>query len=107
MSDEPEIRVQECGDCHGVFLPRPGSCPRCGSRKTVEARRPARGHVIAFTELAYPPPGFPSPHRLSLIELADSIRVLGTWEGPAISLGDEVVVRPTPTGYRAEPARPK
>lgn len=102
MTDEPTLPLAQCNDCHGVFLPRAGACPRCGSRRTTEVARSARGRVLAAIELANPPAGFAAPHRLALVELAESVRVLGRWEGAPLAIGDAVVVRLDSGTYRFE-----
>jgi hypothetical protein len=70
------LLVSRCGACHSRFLPRSGPCPRCGSVEVFPETLPAAGVVLAATELQAPAAGWTAPHRLVLIELAQSVRVL-------------------------------
>lgn len=75
---ETRVDVLRCGACHVAFVPPRSRCPRCGSAELTEGTVPAHGEVLAATELAFPPPGFPAPHRLVLVELEEGVRVLAT-----------------------------
>ncbi len=76
MIEPTEILVSRCSTCHGRFLPRPGPCPFCGSREVAPESLPGEGRVLAATELTSPSAGWPAPHRLVLVELAQAVRVL-------------------------------
>jgi hypothetical protein len=90
VSDPVAILVARCGTCHGRFLPRPGPCPYCGSREVTPEPVPPEGRVLAATELASPMAGGPAVHRLALVELAQSVRILALVDGP-LPLIDSVV----------------
>ncbi len=76
MIPTPMLLVSRCESCHSRFLPRPGPCPRCGSSAVRPQEIPPEGRVLAATELTAPAPGFPSPHRIALVEALDGIRFL-------------------------------
>jgi uncharacterized OB-fold protein len=87
------VAVRRCADCHSAFLPRPGACPRCGSTRVTAGSVGAAGRALAAVELQYPPPGFAPPHRLVLVELAESIRLLAGSPNVLPAPGDSVAVR--------------
>ena len=99
MNAAEPILVRQCADCHSLFLPRPGSCPRCGSRATTPAAVPPEGEVLASVQVDSPPAGFPPPHRLAIVELSGSVRILGRVEGDLPTIGQRAVVRPEGAGY--------
>jgi uncharacterized OB-fold protein len=86
------IVVSRCGACHSRFLPRSGPCPRCGSVEVFPASVPAVGVVLAATELKVPPAGWTAPHRLVLVELAQSVRVLAVGDSELPRTGAKVTV---------------
>ncbi len=90
MTGGRDVLVSRCTSCHGRFLPRAGPCPYCGSREVAPESLPPEGTVLAATELVNPSAGWPSPHRLVLVELAQSVRVLAIASGP-LPAADEVV----------------
>jgi uncharacterized OB-fold protein len=92
MSAPGTILVSRCESCHGRFLPREGPCPRCGSRSISPLGLPAFGVVVAAVELAAPAAPWPAPHRLALVELEESVRVLALVGGPLPHRGDRVGV---------------
>ncbi len=92
MSASSTLEISRCSSCHGRFLPRPGACPRCGSGDVTRHRVPAKGLVLAATELTAPARGWTAPHRLALVELAEGVRVLVLVEGPLPGHGAEVTV---------------
>ena len=93
MTPAGSVAVRRCADCHSAFLPRPGACPRCGSTRVTTGSVGAGGRVLAAVELHYPPPGFATPHRLVLVELAETIRLLAESPGHLPAPGDPVTVR--------------
>lgn len=93
MSELPPIPIVRCEHCHGRFLPHPGPCPRCGSTELRLGEVPASAVVLAATELHAPAAGWPSPHRLAIVEAAESVRILAVVRGPMPSLGGVVEVR--------------
>lgn len=88
----PPILVSRCGHCHGRFLPRPGPCPRCGSLETVPNPVDPIGTVRAATSLEAPAAGWRAPHRLALVELAESVHVLAVVDGELPPIGAVVAV---------------
>jgi uncharacterized OB-fold protein len=84
--------IRRCVSCHGRFLPRPGLCPRCGSRSIAPYEIAPRGRVLAATELSAPAPGWPAPHRLALLEAEDGVRLLAHVPGPLPPLGSTVAI---------------
>lgn len=93
MTDgETSLVVRRCTECHGHFLPRVGPCPHCGSTSTESETIDAVGTVLAMTEVTVPPPGWESPHRLALVELAHQVRLLALVSGPAPANGDRVQI---------------
>jgi uncharacterized OB-fold protein len=100
------IELSRCGACQSRFLPTDGACPKCGSNDVQRYSAPALGTVLAATELTAPAEGWPSPHRLALVEMPEAVRLLAVIEGPLPSPGDVVAVRKDGDVYRAtsEPA---
>lgn len=93
MSGLPPIAAIACDHCHSRFLPRAGRCPRCGSERLTRIELPPAGIVLAATQVEVPPSGWASPHRLVLVELAESVRLLALVEGELPALGAPVAVR--------------
>jgi uncharacterized OB-fold protein len=93
MTEAAPIRIVRCEHCHGRFLPGPTACPRCGSRELVAGEVPARASVLAATELHAPAAGWPTPHRLAIVEAAEQVRILAVVPGPLPVVGDVVEVR--------------
>jgi uncharacterized OB-fold protein len=105
MSDVP-IELRRCETCRARFLPTDGPCPRCGSTDVQGYPSPPLANVLASTELLSPPPGWSAPHRLALVELPESVRLLAIVDGPLPAPGTVVSVRLEGAVYRAasEPA---
>jgi uncharacterized OB-fold protein len=104
MSEPSPIAILRCEHCHGRFLPRPGGCPRCGSRDLRPGEIPATAHVLAATELLAPATGWPTPHRLAIVEAEEQVRILAVVSGPLPALGDVVEVRRRGELYEIGPA---
>ena len=45
----PEVICSRCQDCGEYFFPQRLVCAKCQSRRTVEAKVPARGTLYSFT----------------------------------------------------------
>ncbi len=86
----PPIDLSRCSSCHSLYFPTAGPCPRCGAREVSVEKCPALGVVLAATELSNPPEGFSAPHRIALVELVESARVLAIVDGPLPVAGDTV-----------------
>ncbi len=101
MSDAvPTLELSRCEACHHRYVPTDGPCPKCGAARAQPYPVPDAGRVVAVTELAYPAPGWPAPHRLALLEVADGVRLLGVIDGPAPPVGAPVRVRLDGATYR-------
>lgn len=100
MTVLPEILVTRCESCHGRFVPRPGPCPYCGSRQVGPEALPPEGRVLAAIELASPSAGWPAPHRLALVELAQAVRVLALAPDPLPTVDDLVGIERDGEVYR-------
>ena len=100
----PAILVSRCPSCTLRYLPRAGPCPKCGAQTAVPYGLPPFGTVLARTELSSPAAGWPSPHRLALVELADAVRVLTIVDGPLPEAGSRVEVRRDGEVYHATAA---
>jgi uncharacterized OB-fold protein len=98
----PDLVVARCLSCHGRSLPRPGPCPRCGATDLQPEPIPPEGEVLAATELLAPSAGWPAPHRLALIVLAEEVRILAVVEGPLPAIGGRVRVRAAGDHFVAE-----
>jgi len=98
------LAIVRCEHCHGRFLPHPGPCPRCGSTDLVPEVVPATAVVLAATELLAPSTGWTSPHRLAIVEAAESVRVLAIVRGPLPATG--AVVEVTRKGDQYEVGEP-
>lgn len=95
--------LTRCDSCHGRFLPADTPCPRCGSTHTQAYPVPPLGRVMAATELTAPAPGWTSPHRLALVEVADGVRVLAISGEFSLGPGDAVELELDGGVYRARP----
>lgn len=97
------MELVRCRSCQTRFLPTDGPCPKCGSKECTPYATSAIGKVLAATELHYPASGWHAPHRLALIEMADTVRVLAIVDGPLPVAGALVEVRHEEAVYRARP----
>jgi uncharacterized OB-fold protein len=97
----PVVELSRCEACRSPFLPTDGPCPRCGSSDVRPFSSPALGAVIASTELTTPAEGWPAPHRLALVEMPESVRLLAIVDGPLPVVGTIVSVRRDGAVYRA------
>ena len=95
------IALSRCEACGARFLPSAGACSRCGSDKVVSYSAPALGTVLAATELTSPAEGWHAPHRLALVELPESVRLLAILDGGLPTPGTIVGVRKDGEVYRA------
>ncbi|MCI4365878.1 MAG: hypothetical protein L3K10_07480 [Thermoplasmata archaeon] len=102
MTEVP-LLVTRCGSCTLRYLPRAGPCPRCGASNPLPFSVPPLGSVLAATELTSPAAGWPAPHRLALVELAESVRVLAIVEGELPSIGSTVEVVHDVETYHTRP----
>ena len=103
MTTGNTLELRLCRSCHHRFLPSDGPCPKCGSSDLAPFSVSGVGKVLAATELHYPASGWESPHRLALVELADSVRVLTVVDGPVPTPGTLVEVQRDGDLYRARP----
>jgi uncharacterized OB-fold protein len=95
--------LSRCESCRSRFLPTDGPCPRCGSLDVRAYTAPALGAVLAATELTTPAEGWKAPHRLALIEVPESVRLIAIVDGPLPTVGDVVSIRHDAGVYRASP----
>jgi uncharacterized OB-fold protein len=95
------LELARCLACQVRYLPGDGPCPNCGSSHHERYPAPARGIVLAGTELVHPATGWPSPHRLVLVEVVDSVRLLAIVDPDLPPVGAVVSVRKDGDVYRA------
>jgi uncharacterized OB-fold protein/acyl dehydratase len=78
-----ELRIQRCGGCGALRHPPGPACPRCGSIGKAEYQVAAgTGTVHSYVVHHHPPvPGKELPIVVSLIELAEGVRMLGELTG--------------------------
>jgi uncharacterized OB-fold protein len=100
------LLVSRCASCTLRYLPRAGPCPKCGASSPIPFSVPALGSVLAATELANPAAGWPTPHRIALIELAESVHVLAIVDGSLPSIGGAAEVERDGDTYRAHSPPP-
>jgi uncharacterized OB-fold protein len=100
------LLLSRCGSCTLRYLPRTGPCPKCGTSNPIPFAVPPVGMVLAATELLHPAAGWPSPHRIALIEMAESVRVLAIVEGELPAIGRPVEIERDGETYRAHLAPP-
>jgi uncharacterized OB-fold protein len=100
------LLVSRCESCTLRYLPRAGPCPRCGASRPLPLSIPPDGVVLAATELSNPAAGWPTPHRIALVELAESVRLLAIIEGGMPANGTSVVVSHEGEAYHARVAPP-
>jgi len=98
---ESGLTLAKCSTCHARFAPREGPCPRCMATTVETFVVPGVGTVLAATSLEVPPPGWPSPHLLAVVELEDAVRLLVLPQPPLPSPGDRVQVVPDGPVYRS------
>jgi len=96
------LSLGKCSTCHARFVPVDGPCPRCGSGSTERYSSPGVGTVLASTSLEVPPPGWPGPHPLTLVEVEDGVRLLAIPDLPLPPAGTLVEVRAEGALYRAK-----
>jgi uncharacterized OB-fold protein len=96
----PPLLLSRCESCSLRYLPREGPCPRCGAVRPAPLPVPPVGHVLAATELLSPAAGWPSPHRLALVEVAEAVRLLARVDGELPALGATVGVTKDGEAYR-------
>jgi uncharacterized OB-fold protein len=102
MSAVPDtIELSRCEVCRARFLPTDGACPKCGSTEVHPYASPALGTVLAATELTSPAEGWPSPHRIALVEMPESVRLFAIVDGSLPGAGTVVSVRREGEVYRA------
>jgi uncharacterized OB-fold protein len=101
------LSISRCGECHSRFLPRSGPCPRCGSVEIFPESLPSVGVVLAATELHAPSAGWTAPHRLVLVELAQSVRVLCVTSEELPGIDAKVVVARDGDLYRCGSSSPR
>ncbi|MGA8543187.1 MAG: zinc ribbon domain-containing protein [Thermoplasmata archaeon] len=102
MNAPPEtLELSRCEMCRARFLPTDGACPKCGSTDIRSYGAPPLGTVLAATELSAPAEGWHSPHRLALVEMPETVRLLAIVEGPLPTRGTVVTVRREGEVYRA------
>jgi uncharacterized OB-fold protein len=97
------LLVSRCGSCTLRYVPRAGPCPRCGASTPLPLSIPPYGIVLVATELTSPAQGWRSPHRIALVELSESVRVLAIVAGVLPAGGTPVVVVRDGETYRASP----
>ena len=97
------LELTQCSSCRVRYVPSDGPCPHCGSREHAPYSVPALGKVLVATELVNPAEGWTAPHRLALVELSDSVRLLAIVEGTLPVPGAVVSVRSDGPVYRARP----
>jgi len=103
MISEATLELARCQSCQARFLPADGPCPKCGSFQCTPYSTSAVGKVLAATELHYPAAGWHAPHRLALIEVADSVRLLAIVDGTLPVSGALVEIRREKDVYHARP----
>lgn len=59
--------------------------------------------MLAATELSVPPPGWPRPHRLAILEAVDGVRLLAVVDGPLPLPGQMMTIGRDGETYRASP----
>ena len=96
----PDLVISHCPSCMLRYLPRAGPCPKCGMTEVQPLAIPPRGRVVAATELTSPSPGWPSPHGIALVELAQGVRLRAIVAGPLPDSGAVVTVTRDGETYR-------
>jgi hypothetical protein len=102
-SEPAPLVLGKCSTCHARFVPIDGPCPRCGSPATEPYPSPGIGKILAATSLEVPPPGWPAPHRLALVEVEDGVRLLVVPDAPLPEVGSLARVVADGPIYRARP----
>lgn len=100
----PTVELARCGTCHLRFVPADGVCPRCASAEVTTFRVPALATVLAATSIVYPSAGWPSPHRVALVELAEAVRLVAIADEPLPAAGEIVELFAGPTAFRVRRA---
>ena len=97
------LELTQCSSCRVRYVPSDGPCPHCGSREHEPYSVTALGKVLVATELVNPAEGWTAPHRLALVEMSDSVRLLAIVDGSLPVPGAVVSVRKEGEVYRARP----
>lgn len=101
-----ELELAVCASCAFRFLPADRVCPRCASPDLETLRVPPHGVVLASTEVLYPAEGWSAPHRLALVEVADSVRFLAAVAPPLPPAGTAVEIVAGPGHFLARTVGP-
>jgi uncharacterized OB-fold protein len=101
---EDALLVHRCARCGARFFPEPRACPRCGWWEWAPDAVPARGVVLAATELTAPAEGWSAPHRLVLVECGGEARVLAVSDIELPPAGANVRVVRDERVYRVVPS---
>ena len=97
------LELTQCSSSRHRYVASDGPCPHCGSREHAPYSVPALGKVLVATELVNPAEGWTAPHRLALVEMSDSVRLLAIVDGSLPTTGAVVSVRKDGEVYRARP----
>ena len=102
------LELYRCDSCQWRYVPTDSPCPHCGAPGRTPFVASGLGRVAAATELVNPSEGWPAPHRLALVELAESVRLLAIVDEALPAVGSIVSVRRDGEVYRArsEPVPP-
>ena len=72
-----ELRVQQCSECSALSHPPKPICSACGSFELGHLAVSGAGTVYSHVTFHKPPsPGFDEPYNVSVIELAEGVRLV-------------------------------
>jgi 3-oxo-4,17-pregnadiene-20-carboxyl-CoA hydratase alpha subunit len=89
-----ELRIQKCLACGRLRHPPGPMCPSCGSRTPGYVVASGDGTVFSYVVHHHPAvPGRDLPFIVVLVELAEGVRMVGSFTGDEVRIGQPVRVR--------------
>jgi len=89
-----ELRIQKCQRCGRLRHPPGPMCPSCGSATPGYVVASGDGTVFSYVVHHHPPvPGRELPFIVVLVELAEGVRMVGSFRGDDVRIGQPVRVR--------------
>jgi 3-oxo-4,17-pregnadiene-20-carboxyl-CoA hydratase alpha subunit len=89
-----ELRIQKCLGCGRLRHPPGPMCPSCGSGSQGFQVAGGAGTIFSYVVHHHPAvPGRELPFIVVLVELAEGVRMLGSFTGAEVAIGQAVRVR--------------
>jgi uncharacterized OB-fold protein len=89
-----ELRIQKCSQCGRLRHPPGPLCPLCGATAPTYIVSAGTGTVFSYVVHHHPPvPGRDLPFVVVLVELAEGVRMVGSYGGDSVHIGQPVKVK--------------